>query len=187
MSWLRATARSGLRRFTKSDSGVTAIEFAFVGGPFLYLLGCIFETGLMLFSEYVIENGVAQAARMIRTGQVQTQNISKAQFKQEVCGNLAAFFDCTNDLFIDVRSFTAFNTINLPPSIKNGEVSDDVSAKSSFKPGGPVCVVVVRAYYEWNLFMPGISHLANLSRDRRLLTSGAVFRNEPYAPSGAPC
>ena len=40
-----------MKRFSKSDRGVTAIEFAMVGGPFIYLMGVIFETGLMLFTD----------------------------------------------------------------------------------------------------------------------------------------
>ena len=52
-----------LGRFKRSQGGATAVEFALVAAPFLYLLMAIFETGLMLFSEYVIENGVAKAAR----------------------------------------------------------------------------------------------------------------------------
>lgn len=172
-SWL-------LKRFTKDSKGVTAIEFAMVGAPFLYLMGCIFETGLMLFSEYIIENGVAQASRMIRTGEVQTQGITQAKFKNIVCGNLASFLDCKTNLNIDVRKFTAFKDVNLPPSM-NGEVlSDDVTTGAKYETGGPMEVVVVRAYYQWQLFMPGMTQLANLAGGKRLLTAGAAFRNEPY-------
>lgn len=182
MLWRAKHARGGLlKRFGKNDKGVTAIEFAMVGGPFLYLMGCIFETGLMLFSEYAIENGVAQAARMIRTGQVQTQGMTASQFKQQVCGRLASFLDCANNLHVDVRKFTAFKDVKLPDAIKNEELTVDVTAGAKFDTGGPMEVVVVRAYYEWQLFMPNISQLANLSGNRRLLTSGAAFRNEPYA------
>jgi Flp pilus assembly protein TadG len=159
---------------------VTAIEFAFVGGPFLYLLCVIFETGLMLFSEYVIENGVADAARMIRTGQVQAQGMTAADFKTQVCGRLSAFLDCTNNLHVDVRRFTAFADIVLPPPIAGGELTPDVTSGASFQPGQPMDVVVVRVYYEWKLFLPGLSHLANLSGGRRLLTAGSAFRNEPF-------
>ncbi|CAN5344827.1 pilus assembly protein [soil metagenome] len=181
MWWRRAVNGGGLlKRFKKSQEGVTAIEFAMVGGPFLYLLGVIFETGLMLFSEYVIENGVSQAARMIRTGQAQASNMSAADFKSTVCGRMAAFLDCNNKLHIDVRKFTAFADVNMPNPTKDNELSDDVTKNAQFQPGGPMEVVVVRAYYEWKLFMPGISALANISGGRRLLSSGAAFRNEPY-------
>ena len=47
----------------------------------------------------------------------------------------------------------------------------------------PYEVVVVRVYYAWSLFTPGMSYMANMSADRRLLSAGAAFRNEPYAES----
>ena len=182
MWWRTSEGQNGLlKRFKKSEKGVTAIEFAMVGGPFLYLLGVIFETGLMLFSEYIIENGVTQSARMIRTGQAQAGNMTAADFKTNVCGRLSAFLDCPNKLHIDVRKFTAFANVNMPAPTKDQELSDDVTKNAQFQPGGPMEVVVVRAYYEWKLFMPGISQLANLSGGRRLLSSGAAFRNEPFS------
>jgi hypothetical protein len=49
--------------------------------------------------------------------------------------------------------------------------------------GGPEDVVVVRAYYDWKLFVPGIpglSGMATLQNGRRLLSSSFAFRNEPY-------
>jgi Flp pilus assembly protein TadG len=181
MWWRKNRRKTGLlKRFRKSQGGMTAIEFAFVGGPFLYLLGVIFETGLMLFSEYIVENGVADASRMIRTGQVQAQGMTAADFKNVVCGRLATFLDCANNLHIDVRRFNTFADISLPAPIKDGELTKDVTKDASFQPGDPMQVVVVRAYYEWKLFLPGLSQLSNLSGGRRLLTAGAAFRNEPF-------
>ena len=169
------------RRFRKSESGVTAIEFAMVGGPFLYLLLVTMETAIMLFSEYIIENGVAQAARQIRTGQVQIANKSKAQFKALVCSHIPAYLSCDTKLNVDVRKFATFANVVLPPPVDaNGKLSPSVSSASEFKPGGPLEVVIVRTYYEWQLSVPGLSLLANLGSDKRLLTSGAAFRNEPY-------
>lgn len=173
--------RKGLiRHFIKNRDGVTAIEFALVGAPFLYLLCVIFETGLMLFSEYIIENGVSQASRMIRTGQVQINGITSSQFKDKICGKLAAFLDCKNKLHVDVRKFSDFSSIALPSAYNGKELSADVTTAAKFQPGVALDVVVVRVYYEWKLFVPGLSHLANLSGGRRSLTAGAAFRNEPY-------
>lgn len=166
-----------LRRFRKSDRGVTAIEFAMVGGPFIYLLGVIFETGIMLFTEYAVENGVARAARMIRTGQIQKASMSAGDFKNEVCGSLGAFLDCDTHLKVDVRKFTAFADINIPDPV---DEDGNLNVSESFQTGGPMEIVVVRAYYDWKLIMPGISQLSNLAGGRRLLSAGAVFRNEPY-------
>jgi Flp pilus assembly protein TadG len=174
-------------RFRAEDKGATAIEFAIVGGPFLYLLGAILEMGLMLFTEYAIEHGTAQAARLIRTGQVQNGGITAADFKQVVCDNID-FLDCETKLYVDVRKYEDFSSVSAPSSITtdadgNSEISDDVSVGAQFDPGGPGEVVVVRVYYTWDLFMPnipGMSGFSNLSNHRRLLSSTFAFMNEPY-------
>ena len=174
--------RKGLiKRFARDSKGVTAIEFGMVGAPFLFLMGCIFESGIMLFSEYVIENGVAQAARTIRTGQVQSGEMSQSQFKDLICGRLAEFLECDSKLHVDVRKFTAFKDVNLPDSTNGDQLSDEVTTGAKFEPGGPMEVVVVRVYYEWELTMPGMTQLANLAGGKRLLSAGAAFRNEPFS------
>lgn len=179
---LRKWIETSARRFRRCDNGATAIEFALVAGPFFLMLFAIFETGLMMFSEYVIENGTARAARMIRTGQVQTANMTASQFKELVCGKMASFLDCDSRLYVDVRNFTSFAGITKPNSITDdGELSDDIKANAHFSPGKPLDVVVVNVYYDWKLFTPGLTHMSNLANGRRLLTAGAAFRNEPYA------
>ena len=127
-----------------------------------------------------------QAARQIRTGEVQTGGTTQAEFKEIVCGKLSSFLHCQDKLYVDIRSFDAFSDIALPDPRNGSDLSDDVTVNAQFSPGNQLCVAVVRTYYEWELFMPGISMLANLGDDRRLLTAGAVFRNEPYGTSG-PC
>ena len=176
-----------LARFLKQDKGATAVEFGFVGIPFFYLLCVIFETGLILFTEYTLENGTAQTARLIRTGQAQTDGMSAAQFKTAICEKIV-FLDCASKLFVDVRKYTDFESVSTPGSITtdgdgNSEISDDISVGAQFDMGGPEDVVVVRAYYDWKLFVPGIpgmSSMATLQNSRRLLSASFAFRNEPY-------
>jgi Flp pilus assembly protein TadG len=169
-----------LRRYRRANGGVTAIEFGLVGAPFIWLLCVVFETGLMLFAEYTIENGTAQAGRLIRTGQVQSQGISQGRFRELVCGSLGKVLDCKNRLHVDVRSFPNFQSIELPPSSNGGELSPEVTTGAQFQPGNPLEVVVVRVLYDWKLFTPGISLLANLAKDRRVLSAATAFRNEPF-------
>jgi Flp pilus assembly protein TadG len=178
----RRIIRRLLNRFRRDRRGVTAIETAFVAGPFLWLLFATLETGIMLLAEYAVENGTQDAARMIRTGQVQSQGITQAQFKQLVCNNIVtAMLDCQNRLHVDVRRFQTFASVNLPPPLMEGALTTAVTTNAQYTPGGPLEVVVVRTFYDWKLFTPGISKLANLGEDRRLLTATAAFRNEPYA------
>ena len=98
-----------------------------------------------------------------------------------VCGNLASFLKCDTNLNIDVRSFTKFSNISLPaPLNADGTLSDKVTTNASWNTGTALEVVVVRTYYAWKLITPGISQLSNMAGDSRLLTAGAVFRNEPF-------
>jgi Flp pilus assembly protein TadG len=186
------TGRAGgfwqpLRRYGDSDGGATAVEFAIVGGPFLYLLCVILEMGMMLFSEYAIEHAAAQAARLIRTGQAQNEGMTADSFKQVVCDNVP-FLDCESKLFVDVRKYEDFASVAAPSSITtdedgNSEMSEEITVSADFDPGGPGEVVVVRVYYAWDLFVPnipGMSGFSNLSEHRRLLSTTFAFQNEPY-------
>jgi Flp pilus assembly protein TadG len=173
--------RGLLQRFRRNESGVTAIEFAMVGGPFLYLLLVIFETSIMLFSENAIENGVAQAARQIRTGQAQNSGMSQAGFKTLVCSNVPAYLSCSSKLIVDVRKFATFAAVTLPPALDGaGNLNPSLNGGGAYMSSGPMEVVVVRTYYPYTLSVPGISMLANYGSNSRLLTAGAAFRNEPY-------
>jgi Flp pilus assembly protein TadG len=62
-----------LRRLANNRDGTTAVELAFVGPPFLLLLAAIFELGLTLTAQSLLNGAARDAARLIRTGQVQTQ------------------------------------------------------------------------------------------------------------------
>lgn len=174
-----------LRRFCRARTGTAAIEFAMIALPFFMLLLVIFETAIMFFAEYVMETGLAKAARMIRTGQVQEQNLSKAEFKDLICGDLKVLLDCDGKLHVDVRSFQAFSDIagSIPPTSKDGELNPEVVADADgdgFKPGAAMEVVVARAFYDWDLIVPQFSRLGNLNGNRRLLIVGMTFRNEPF-------
>ena len=154
-----------------------------VAPPFFALMLAIFEVGIMLFSEYVIEHGVGKASRMIRTGEVQTADMTVTEFKDLVCGNLAGYLDCASNLHVDVRKFADFDAVVLPaPLDADGELSSEVTG-DAYDPGEPYNVVVVRVYYSWSLFTPGLSHMSNMSDGQRLLAAGAAFRNEPYVGS----
>jgi Flp pilus assembly protein TadG len=176
-----------LRKYRASEGGGTAVEFAIVGGPFLYLLCVILEMGMMLFTEYALEHAEAQAARLIRTGQAQNDGMTADNFKQIVCDNVP-FLDCESKLFVDVRKYEDFASVSAPSAIStdadgNSEMSDDITVSAQFDPGGPGDVVVVRVYYAWDLFVPsipGMSGFSNLSGYRRLLSTTFAFQNEPY-------
>jgi Flp pilus assembly protein TadG len=66
----RITARAA--RFARDRKGATAVEFAFVAAPFFLLVFAILEIALIFFASAIIEEAVADAARDIRTGELQS-------------------------------------------------------------------------------------------------------------------
>lgn len=169
--------RGILRRLRADNSGTTAIEFGIVAAPFFALMVALIEVSLVFFANFTLENAVDQASRLIRTGQAQEQGFDEAQFKQAVCNHVSGVYDCMAGLKLDVRKFDDFTGINLPdPLDGNGELRNDFGYDSGA--GGDV--VVVRAFYEWNLIANFPGGLGNMPGGGRLLVATAAFRNEPF-------
>src|SRR5436190_18846955 len=95
-----------LSRFMRREDGAAAVEFALVAAPFLALMFAIMETALVFFAGQTLETAVADSARLILTGQAQTQSFTAAQFKNAVCGKVGGLFDCQGGLQIDVHTYS---------------------------------------------------------------------------------
>jgi Flp pilus assembly protein TadG len=170
------------RRFVRQHDGAAAVEFALVAAPFLALLFAIMETAFVFFASQTLEATVADASRLILTGQAQTNGYSQADFKTAVCARVYGLFDCANGMSVDVQSYTSFSSVNHTAPVTNG-VFDTTQMKYSLC--GPGTIQVVTLYYQWPIYVSMFSNnLANLNGNKRLLIATAVFRNEPYGPAG---
>lgn len=179
---LRRLAPCGLaRRFVRQEDGAAAVEFALVAVPFLALIFAILETALVFFASQTLEAAVSDASRLIMTGQAQTANYTQADFKSAVCARIYGLFDCAGGLYVDVKNYTSFSSINTAAPVNNGTFD---SSKMAYQASGPNCIQVVSLYYQWPIYVTMLgNNLANLSGGKRLLAATAVFRNEPYGPS----
>lgn len=166
-----------LRRFVRARRGATAIEFAIVAAPFFATLYAIFQVTFLFFAQCMLETGVAEAARLIRTGQAQSAGLGENEIRQLVCNHVYGFLDCESGLVVDVRSFPSFEDVNLPPPLDaDGEI-----AAGTFNSGGGSEVVIFRVFYAYDLPIPDtITGLSNMSGGRRLMAASASFRNEPF-------
>lgn len=175
MRWLSTKdLKPRLRHFRHREDGATAVEFAIIAFPFFMLLLIIFETAIMMFTDISLQSGVNQTARLIRTGQVQTQGISQARFRQILCDNVIFYMDCSK-----IRVFVTKSATATFPNRTDMMAATDVTPQR-WEVGAASEWVMVQASYDWRLFIPQISMLANVGSDKRRLTAGALFRNEPY-------
>lgn len=159
-------------------SGAAAIEFAIVGSTFMMLLLACFEFGYMLFVQSVLDNAARDAARLIRTCQVQTASNPTSTFSTLLCNEVGSIIGCGSivyqaQVFNDWTS--AQTAVNTPPTRdSNGNM---VSA--GFSPGTRSQIAVVTVTYNYPFFTPWIAQLVGGSTNSGLLMSTVVFRNEP--------
>jgi Flp pilus assembly protein TadG len=183
----RFAGRFGRRNFLRSEAGGVAVEFSLVLLPFLTVLMVIMQSAVVLLAGQVLQTAATNASRLILTGQAQNASYSAAAFKTAICANLTVMFNCTNNLYVDVESFSSFTTISLPsPTNTNGTLN---TTAFGYSPGNPGDIVVVRLIYQWPIIAPGIGFclatacgLVNSAGNSNTLVATVAFRNEPYTP-----
>jgi Flp pilus assembly protein TadG len=180
--------RGRRRHFLRSDAGGVAIEFAIVLLPFLTMVMVIVQSAIVLLAGQVLQTAATNASRLILTGQAQTAGYNAAAFKSAICANMTVMFNCANNLYIDVESFSSFSSISLSnPTNTNGTLN---TTGFGYSPGNPGDIVVVRLIYQWPIIAAGIGFcaatscgLVNSAGNSNTLVATVAFRNEPYTSS----
>jgi len=177
-----APPRSGLRPSSTSLLGcrksATALEFALIAAPLFALLIAIFETGLVFFSQQVLQTATSETARLIMTGQAQMNGLTATAFQEDVCANSAPLLACPA-IYVNVQTFSSFESMTMAdPLNKDGSFN---KASMNYNTGGPGDIVLVQVFYMMPVLNGPLGFtLANMAGNDRLLQATAVFRNEPY-------
>jgi Flp pilus assembly pilin Flp len=181
-----------LKRFRRDSRGATAVEFAMIAPLFFLLLGVILETGLMLFTEYVLQTSVQEAARLVRTGQAQDGQMAAANLKAKICQLSGVIIDCPGKVVVYMASAKDFGVLqpSMPSYLGVGKKADGSPGPTSFNCGGPSDAVGLIATYDWDFnipyFMNFLSNMSGNSKTRRL--AGVVmFKNEPFPSTTNKC
>ena len=171
--------KARLEAFAEDNRGIAAVEFALIATPFFFLIFGLLEVCVLFIMSSILEHGINEAARGIRTGQMQQNGFGQVAFKSAVCAELFDLLDCDSKLRFDVKTFSSFQATQAnTPIDKDGNLDD---SNFDFQPGDANEIVVVRVFYEWELVTPILSApLSNMSNNRRLLQSTVAFRNEPF-------
>jgi Flp pilus assembly protein TadG len=172
------TFRERRRRFIRDRRGVAAVEFALVAMPFVFMLFAVLELALFFWVSTSVENAMNEAARRIRTGEVQNAGTGKAGFKADVCDRMIWLkSQCLSNLSLDVRTFEQFDDITQSDPVQNGQIDD---AGMQFTPGGPEDIVLVRAFMKWKMITPFMQSMERVDGGYAVAEAAAAFRNEPY-------
>jgi Flp pilus assembly protein TadG len=186
-----------IARFGADRRGTTAIEFGAVALPFLLLMLGIMTVGLQFFTTNSLENGVAQAARKIRTGQAQKEGKTFADFRQMVCDEAGSYIKCDSSLVVHVKSGKVFADLDPPTScLTNGTLTptngNGTSPLSDYS-GKESATVLVTACYAWdfggtlwqdvwNMLSAGPWSTPGSARaqGKTIIQATSTFRTEPY-------
>lgn len=175
-----ADKRRGFRGLLARRDGAAAAEFALVVIPLFWMIFGMAEFGAMSLVQTDLDNALAAAGRKIRTGEAQTIGMTKAQLETEVCNNLNRIMtlSCPGNLFLDVDRYQSFANVGNGTPTANGAMDQ---TQLGYTPGGADEVILVRAYYQWQIFTPMFGTIfANMADGRRLIVSSMLFRNEPF-------
>jgi Flp pilus assembly protein TadG len=179
------SAQNALTRFGRNRRGATAVEFALIAPVFFAVLFAIIETAMVFFASQMLETGVQDSGRMLYTYQLQATGQTAAQqqavFYADLCGRVSVLFDCVNNpssLVVDVRSYPPGTAVNITNPIVGGTLTGPFGF--NVPPINSQNTVVVRAFYQWPLFVTGLGfNLANLTGGKRLLSGSYAFHVEP--------
>lgn len=179
--------KRALRRFGRARRGAAAVEMALVIVPFFLLVTGLAEVSMIGFAQTSLDFAVSETARRIRTGESQMANRSYTDIQNDLCSSVNNFLilSCNGNLYIDVQRFPSFvdaaNGQTNP--IQNNQFQ---TGTFGYNPGAPSDVVVVRAYYRWQVMTPLFQPIfQNISGGQRILVSTMMFRDEPYMFTGA--
>ena len=182
-----ATARPPLPfRPGRRREGSAAVEFALVGPLFLALLFGILQLGYSLVLDAMLEDAASSTARLVRTGQVQKQSITKEQFHADVCARMSVVAnDCISRSAVDVRVLSRFSD----PVANPMSGAFDPNA-TEYDPGDASDLVLMRIWFRRSnplgLPLALIGGPVESAGDGSMLTTTAVaFRNEPWTTSAS--
>jgi Flp pilus assembly protein TadG len=169
-----------LRRLPSDKRAATAVEFALLVTPLVFLILASLQISIVFFADQVLQSAATAAGRQLMTGSVQNAGDTKTQFASVVCADAPMLFNCGN-LMIDVQSASTYSNISTAPLTPSYDANGNVNNNWNYSPGGPGDIVIMRVMYDWPIvagqLLPG---LADQSNGSRLLVATTVFKNEPY-------
>ena len=184
-------------RVVHDRRGATAVEFAFVAAPFLFMLFAILDLAMVFMVNVSLDNATAIEARKFRTGQEcidsASDTVAVNNLKANICANMGWLGgQCVNNLFVDIRAYgSGFSNAATPVPISINALTGQSfldTTKIQDTSGGAGTANILSSYYEWKLFTPYLyGGLQTFTGGIHLLISTEVMSFEPFGTPTALC
>lgn len=162
--------------FTQTD-GTAAIEFSLLAVPFIFFVLGIIELSILFLNDAVLNGAVYDAARMIRTGEVQQSDDPETAFREALCDHASLLMNC-NALEYRVETLEAFAQADTDLEVdEDGHMNEE-----DFETGGVSDIVMIRVTYLYPLMTPMIgAFFSDYPNNKKLLMATTVLQAEPYS------
>ncbi len=127
----------------------------------------------------MLDNAARDAARQIRTGQVQVAASPTTSFSTLVCNDVSWLIPCASIIY-QSQAFWQWSEAQTGMSSSLTRNSDGSLDSSGFDAGSPGEIVIVTVTYNYAFLTPWMAQLIGGGYGAALLTSTVVFQNEPY-------
>ncbi|MBI1326828.1 MAG: pilus assembly protein [Alphaproteobacteria bacterium] len=167
------------KAYFREKKAATAVEFSLVALPLIYLLIGILEISLFFATSSVIHGASSQAARLIKTGQLQQGGGDAEQiFSDALCANADFMVRCGDIRFEVVPLSDGFSSFADMPAEYD---SDGNFTPRPFDAGGVNDVIMVRSVYPYHFVTPLLSVFMTGARNSvKTIMATVIFQTEPY-------
>lgn len=172
-----------LRSFRRDERGVTAVEFALVAFPFLFLIFAIIELGLSFTVQQMLTYATEDASRRFYTGQDTKENTTPEALKDRICQKIQFIpvVDCEKNLQINLNNYSTFSDV----PVKNLVTSNGkLGLPTQINLGGPSTINQLNVLYRWPVLTNILFYLGpkpeNGDRVLPLFTT-VTWQNEPFS------
>jgi Flp pilus assembly protein TadG len=168
------------RLVARNESAAAAVEFALVYPIFIAVVLATLQAASIFLVKAFFESAAEEAARVVLTNQ--TESLTAAQFKTEVCNQLTALFTCSQ-VIVELEPLPA-GTTNLtsllPQFNTNGTLVSTPTVDVGAGAGSSGTDMLLVVMYPWPVYGGPLGlNLANLGNGQMLMASTQVFRIEP--------
>jgi Flp pilus assembly protein TadG len=168
------------RLVARNESAAAAVEFALVYPIFIAVVLATLQAASIFLVKAFFESAAEEAARVVLTNQ--TESLTAAQFKTEVCNQLTALFTCSQ-VIVELEPLPA-GTTNLtsllPQFNTNGTLVSTPTVDVGASAGASGTDMLLVVMYPWPVYGGPLGlNLANLGNGQMLMASTQVFRIEP--------
>ena len=165
-----------IRRFRRDEGGYSSAEFVVVATSFLTGFFWVFETGLIMTKQMMLERAVDITVRELRL--YNNPLYTHDYIKQQICDIALVFKDC------ETRLLLAMEPVDLATGYTKEfscyDKKNDVTPVTTWNPGLRQEIVYMRACIIVDPLMPhGIALFPNVSDQGVPLVADTAFANEP--------